>query len=325
MMPSPEPRKVDYLRISVTDLCNLRCVYCLPPEGVAKIAHQEILTFEEILKVVKAAVVLGIRHFRLTGGDPLVRKGILDLVREMGRTAGIEDLTLTTNGLLLDRFAADLKKAGVKRLNVSLDSVNPETFRRITRGGDLAAVLAGLRAAREAGFAAIKLNAVVLKGINDGEVFELLDYAREGGHPIRFIELMPISVAEVEGENRYLPVSELRQRIEEKIPLETEGTKPGCGPAEYFRSRDGRLLIGFIAPISRAFCLRCNRVRLTAEGKLRPCLSSDWELDLRAVVRGGGGEEKIRELLSRAIAGKPAAHRFGEKGVSRRKMVSIGG
>lgn len=324
-MPHPGKRTIDYLRISVTDLCDLRCLYCMPPEGVAKMAHGEILTFEEILRVVRAAVSLGIRHFRLTGGEPLVRKGILDLIREMGKTPGIADLTLTTNGTRLEEFAADLRKAGIGRLNVSLDSVRPETFRRITRGGDLSAVLRGLKAARSAGFSAIKLNAVVLKGINDAEVFDLLEYAREGGHPLRFIELMPVSVSEVEGEDRYLPVSVLRRRIEERIPLATQGTKPGCGPAEYFRSRDGRLLIGFIAPISRVFCRSCNRVRLTAEGKLRPCLSSDREVDLRALLRGGGGEEEVGELLARAIAAKPASHRFGETGVSHRKMISIGG
>jgi cyclic pyranopterin phosphate synthase len=324
-MPSPGTRKIDYLRISVTDRCDLRCLYCMPPEGVAKMAHGDILTFEEILKVVRAAVPLGISHFRLTGGEPLVRKGILDLVREMGKTPGIEDLTLTTNGIRLEGLAADLKKAGIGRLNVSLDSVHPETFRRITRGGDLTKVLRGLSAARSAGFAALKLNAVVLKGINDAEVFDLLDYARAGGHPIRFIELMPVSVATVAGEDRYLPVSDLRRTIEQRIPLETEGTKPGCGPAEYFRSRDGRLLIGFIAPISSVFCRSCNRVRLTAEGKLRPCLSSDREVDLRSALRGGAGEREIGALLAQAIAAKPASHRFGETGVSRRKMVSIGG
>jgi len=324
-MPPPGTRKIDYLRISVTDLCDLRCLYCMPPEGVAKISHQDILTFEEILRVVRAAVALGISHFRLTGGEPLVRKGILDLIREMGKTPGIADLTLTTNGTHLEHLAADLRQAGIGRLNVSLDSVRPETFRRITRGGDLPAVLRGLQAARAAGFSAIKLNAVVLKGINDGEVFDLLDYAREWGHPLRFIELMPVSVSEVEGVDRYLPVSILRRKIEERIPLATQGTKPGCGPAEYFRSRDGRLLIGFIAPISSIFCRTWNRVRLTAEGKLRPCLSSDREVDLRALLRGGGGEEELKALLSSAIAAKPPAHRFGETGVSRRKMVSIGG
>lgn len=325
MTVQTEKRTVNYLRISVTDLCNLRCVYCMPPGGVEKIRHEEILSFEEIIRVVKAALGIGITRFRITGGEPLVRKGILRLVEKMGKIEDIEDFSMTTNGLLLDPLAPSLRKAGIQRLNISLDSLTPETYRRITRGGDIALVLKGIEAARRAGFNEVKLNTVILKGINEGEIFSLLDFAREKKLAVRFIEMMPISAELIEGESRFLSLDEIKRRIEEKLPLEFVKSYPGCGPAEYYQTADKTLTIGFIAPISHNVCRFCNRLRLTAEGKLRPCLASDWELDLRRIVRGGGNEEDIQEVLREGIEGKPEAHKFGRKKEFKRKMVAIGG
>jgi len=313
------------LRISVTDLCNLRCVYCMPPEGVEKIKHEEILTFEEITRVVKAALGMGINRFRITGGEPLIRKGILRLVEEMGRLEEIEDFSMTTNGLLLSSLAVPLRESGIQRVNISIDSLKPDTYRRITRGGDLWQVLRGIEAARKAGFNEVKLNTVILKGINENEIFSLLNFAREKKLAIRFIEMMPISTEKIEGESRFLSLDEIKRRIEKKMPLEFLKSYPGCGPAEYYRTEDKKLTMGFIAPISHNVCRFCNRMRLTAEGKLRPCLASDWELDLRKVLREGGGKEEIQDVLLRGIAGKPAAHKFGIKKEFKRKMVAIGG
>ena len=325
MTKEENKRKVDYLRISVTDLCNLRCVYCMPPEGIGKLAHGDILSFEEIVRTVKAALGVGISRFRLTGGEPLVRKNVIELIGELGNIEGIEDFSMTTNGLLLSEFAVPLREAGIERLNISLDSLDPETYREISLGGDLETALAGVEAARQAGFQEVKLNTVILKEINDGEIFKFLDYARRKQLTIRFIEMMPISTELIGGKCRFLSLEEVRRRIEREIPLELVREYPGCGPASYYRSEDKTLTVGFIAPISHDVCRFCNRMRLTAEGKLRPCLSSDWELDLKEVLRGGGGESDIRKVLLEGIAGKPLAHRFGQKREFKRKMVAIGG
>jgi len=316
--------KVDYLRISLTDRCQLRCVYCMPPEGIEKVAHKDILTFEEIIRVIRASLGVGITRFRLTGGEPLVRRGVVELVEEMGRLAGIDDLSLTTNGLELPRYARRLRTAGIRRVNISLDSVDSDTYRRITRGGELSRARAGIEAARHAGFDEVKLNAVVLKGINEEDIFSLLEFARRIATPIRFIEMMPISIPEIGGEERFVSVDEIKERIETRMKLDPLGVYPGCGPAEYYQA-PGSLTVGFISPISRGFCTLCNRMRLTADGKLRPCLASDRELDLREALRDTSGNLPIREVILRAISLKPSGHDFASKIPSRRKMPAIGG
>ena len=296
----------------------------MPAEGIEKVAHEEILTFEEIVKVVKTALDLGITRFRLTGGEPLVRRGIIDLVEQLSALKRIEDLSMTTNGLELARYALNLKKAGVRRVNISLDSLNPDTYRLITRGGDLNLVQEGIEAALAAGFDQVKLNTVILKGINDKEIFPLLAFARRKKTPIRFIEMMPITTTRIDGMERFLSLEEIKRKIEDQIRLEPLRVYLGCGPAEYYRA-PGQLTVGFIAPISRGFCTSCNRMRLTADGKIRPCLASDRELDLKGPIRGGGGQSAIREIILKAIALKPVGHDFASKIPSRRKMPAIGG
>ncbi len=316
--------EVNYLRISLTDRCQLRCVYCMPPEGIEKVAHGEILTFEEIIRVVSAVLGLGITRFRLTGGEPLVRKGIIDLVGRLGELTGVEDLSLTSNGLELARYAAALRAGGVTRINISLDSLDPHNYRRITRGGDVNRALQGIEAARQAGFREVKLNTVIMRGINEEDIFPLLDFAGEKRLPIRFIEMMPVTTSRIEGEERFLSAGEIKRRVEAKFSLKPLEVSLGCGPAEYYRG-PGYLTIGFIAPISHGFCSTCNRMRLTADGKIRPCLASDLELDLKKVLRDGAGEEEIRAVFRRAAGRKLFTHDFASKRLSFRKMGAIGG
>lgn len=313
---------VKYLRISVTDLCNFRCFYCRPAEGVKKIPHSEILRFEEIALTARAAAGLGIRSFRVTGGEPLVRRGIVELLQLLAAVPGVEDLALTTNGALLAGLAGRLRRAGVGRLNVSLDSLRPERFSSITRGGNLSAALAGLEEARAEDFSEIKLNTVVIRGVNNDEIFELVEFAGRRRLCIRFIETMPMGGGR--GPDRFVSLREVKRMLGSRWNLELVERRGGCGPAEYWRTPEG-FTVGFIAPISACFCSSCNRLRLTADGMVRPCLASDREFDLKRVIRSGGGVEEIAEILRRAVSAKPASHGFGEGFVSRRRMVSIGG
>jgi cyclic pyranopterin phosphate synthase len=320
-------RPISYLRVSVTDRCNLRCVYCMPPEGVPWHPHDEILRYEEIETVVRAAASLGITKVRLTGGEPLVRLGIVDLVRMLARIPGIDDLAMTTNGILLARYAGELKAAGLKRVNVSLDTLRPERFRRITRRGELSDTLEGIVAGKEAGLVPVKINTVVIRGLNDDEV---VDFARLTHAPdwhVRFIEVMPLGNNAEWAGNGYVPMDEVRARIERELgELMPAKLAAGGGPARYYRLPGAQGTIGFITPISEHFCYQCNRLRLTADGELRPCLLSDYEIDLRTPLRRGASAEEIKALIIEGIRNKPERHHLSEQVIPQgRAMSEIGG
>jgi cyclic pyranopterin phosphate synthase len=320
-------RPISYLRISVTDRCNLRCVYCMPPEGVPWRSHDEILRYEEVELIVRAAASLGISKVRLTGGEPLVRLGFVDLVRMLARIPGIDDLAMTTNGTLLAQYAAELAQAGLKRVNVSLDTLQPERFRQITHQGELATVFEGIYAAREAGLVPLKVNTVVVRGLNDDEVVDFARLTVEGDWHVRFIEWMPLGTNAAWASNGYVSVGEVRRRIKDAFgELVPAKVRVGNGPARYYRLPRAVGTIGFISPISEHFCYQCNRLRLTADGRLRPCLLSDYEIDLRTSLRQGASLTEVRELLIRSIRAKPDRHHLDESVSPReRAMSEIGG
>ena len=318
-------RPINYLRISVTDRCNLRCVYCMPVEGVSLVSHNDILTYEEICTVARAAAELGMNKIRLTGGEPLIRSGLPRLIEMLAKIDGIDDISLTTNGTLLGRYAAELKQAGLRRVNVSLDTLKPDRFKLITRhGNNLGEVLEGIEVARSVGLNPVKLNMVVMAGINDDE---LLDFAAktitEEWH-VRFIELMPLVG---EGTSpQFISASEMRQRLGRLGELEPCLPTVGNGPAKYFRFPQARGTIGFITPISEHFCFQCNRIRLTADGKLRPCLLSDYEVDLKQPLRSGISLAGLKKLIEEAVAGKPQRHQLAKGYVPKQRPFSqVGG
>jgi cyclic pyranopterin phosphate synthase len=300
-------RPINYLRISVTDRCNLRCVYCMPEEGVALMSHYDILSYEEIFTIVKAAAELGVNKVRLTGGEPLVRAGLSDLVRLLAGIEAINDISLTTNGVLLARYAVELKEAGLMRVNVSLDTLQPEKFRRITRRGRLEDTLAGIEAARSIGLNPVKINVVVMAGVNDDEVQDFARKTVDDGWHVRFIELMPTSGNEFLAA-KLVPAEEIRKRLKPLGTLEPWRTDVGNGPAKYFRLPGASGTIGFITPVTEHFCYQCNRLRLTADGKLRPCLLNEDEIDLREPLRSGASDAELKGLIEKAIAGKPQGH-----------------
>jgi len=318
-------RPINYLRISVTDRCNLRCVYCMPAEGVGLMAHADILSYEEFYSVVKAAAEMGINKVRLTGGEPLVRAGLPDLIRLLGDIEAIDDISLTTNGILLAQYAAVLKKAGLHRVNVSLDSLKPERFHKITRCGNLEDTLEGIAAARTAGLTPVKINVVVMAGVNDDELTDFSARTVSDGWHVRFIEHMPVNGDEPIT-SKLFSVSEMRERIESLGKLEPWKVDVGNGPAKYFRLPDATGTIGFITPITEHFCYRCNRLRLTADGKLRPCLLSEEEIDLKEPLRSGASVMELKNLIEKAIASKPKGHHLAEgKKRNGRPFSQVGG
>lgn len=319
-------RKIDYLRISVTDLCNLRCVYCMP-EGTVKTDMSEILTFEEIEETARAAAACGIRKIRLTGGEPTVRKGIVDLVRMLKRIEGIEEIRMTSNGILLSEMAPELKKAGLCGVNVSLDTLDRERFKQITGTDALEIVLAGIQACLDAGLST-KINTVLQKGVNEDEWQELIRLSENRNLDVRFIELMPI------GFGRYgkgVRNDELQQRIRETWPhVEADESFHGNGPARYVHIDGFAGSIGFISAIHGKFCHECNRLRLTSKGLLKPCLCYGECVDIKTVLRECEGEERHGKLINafhRAAMNKPEAHCFEklEKITEEKKMSEIGG
>lgn len=335
-------RRIDYLRISLTDRCNLRCVYCMPPEGVAWKPHDEILTLEEIERFAAIAVEEGVSKIRLTGGEPLVRKGVVGHVRRLKRLTGLEAIALTTNGTLLARYAQPLAQAGLTRVNISIDSLDPTVFERVTRGGRLSDALAGLDAAFEAGMGPVKVNVVVVRSLDQ----DLLGFARmtlDRAVHVRFIEYMPVGEVGDAGEGGcdsagdgwtpadHVPASEILDRLTDAglaagigalEPVARDDAPGGWGPARYYRFWGARGTVGVITPLSHHFCGECNRLRLTADGRLRACLFSDDEIDVRTVLRGGSDED-VRALIRSALASKPASHnmRIG----TARGMSQIGG
>ena len=307
-------RTIDYLRLSVTDLCNYRCQYCMPADGVEKGPHGAVLSVEEYGEIARAAVKLGIRKIRLTGGEPLVRRGILDICRTLRTIPELKELCLTTNGSLLPELAKPLREAGVDRLNISLDTLRPERYREITRTGELENVLRGIEAAERAGFENIKLNCVLLGGVNDDEITDFVALTREHPWQVRFIERMPMGCGKNFG--TYLPSQAVLDRCPELEPISHDGV------AACYRLPDAKGTVGLIAPMSHAFCAECSRIRITADGKLKPCLHSAAELSLR----GLSGDE-LEAAIRRGILMKPERHHMDETGVTEthRGMFAIGG
>ena len=316
-------RPVNYLRISVTDRCNLRCVYCMPSEGIELMPHKNILNYEEICIVAQAAAESGINKLRLTGGEPLVRTGLANLVAMVASIRGIDDISLTTNGMLLERYADELRRVGLRRSNVSLDSLRSDRFLKITRVGELEAVLRGIEAARQAGLSPIKTNTVIIRGMNDDEVIEFARLTIDGEWHVRFIEYMPFA-DNGKVDDLLVPVSEMKQRIETLGKLEPSRPSGG-GPAKYFRLPGARGTIGFISPVSEHFCQKCNRLRLTADGKLRPCLFSDDEIDLLGPLRQGATVDDLKRLIEEAASCKPEGHKLRAGITCERLMAQIGG
>ncbi|MFC1871815.1 GTP 3',8-cyclase MoaA [Chloroflexota bacterium] len=316
-------RPINYLRISVTDRCNLRCIYCMPPGGVNLISHEDILTYEEIYTIVQTAAQIGINKVRITGGEPLVRAGLSELGKMLSRIETIDDISLTTNGILLSKYAAELKSAGLRRVNISLDTLKPERFETITRGQGLHDVLAGIDAARSAGLEPVKINTVVMAGTNDDELADFAAKTINDGWHVRFIEYMPVSG---NGTEKLIPVSEMRKRLEKMGGLEPSSPGVGNGPARYFRFPNATGTVGFITPVSEHFCFQCNRLRLTADGKLRPCLLAEDEVDLRQPLRGGISSTELQQLIKDTIARKPLCHHLNEGYVPKdRPFSQVGG
>ena len=303
-------RRVEYLRLSVTDRCDLRCTYCIP-EGFKDFeepAHW--LSFDEIERVIGAFARLGVSKIRLTGGEPLMRRGLPDLARRINALDGVEDLSLSTNATQLAKHAAGLKQAGISRLNISLDSLNPERFAEIVRRDCLDQVLAGLMAAKHAGFAPIKINMVVMAGVNDDEVDDMVAFCIEHDFTLRMIETMPMGET---GRNaQYVDLQPIKARLQQRFGL-IDGVMAGGGPARYLKAPDGAFSVGFITPLSQHFCDTCNRVRLSVDGTLYLCLGQDESLELRPLLRAGAADDELEAAIRSAIELKPQRHEFSEK------------
>ena len=334
-MKDSHGRVIDYLRISLTDKCNFRCIYCMPAEGVCPMGHDELLRIEEIEAITRVATRIGIKSVRLTGGEPLVRKGVVDLVQALNDMPEIENISMTTNGVLLPKMADELKRAGLSRVNISLDTLDPEQFEFITRVGKIESTLAGIDAALEAGFNPVKINAVTVRSLNqDFLAFAKLSIDRP--LHVRFIEYMPVGTSTGSdgtgwGKQDVVPSEELLGIINERareeglpelVPAGNDDKPIGWGPARYFEFPGAKGTVGFISPLSRHFCSECNRLRLTADGKLRPCLFSDREIDVRTALREGG-EEAVYNCFLEALNLKPDEHH--DKVGTERNMSQIGG
>lgn len=320
-------RYIDYLRLSVTDRCNLRCRYCMPEEGVASLGHGRVLSYEELLRVARAAVSLGVSKIRVTGGEPLVRKGIVEFLRSLAALPGSPEVTLTTNGLLLAEMAQPLKDAGLRRVNVSLDTLRPERFEQITRRGGLERVLRGLDEAERVGLAPIKVNMVPIGGVNADEIPDFARLSLSRNWEVRFIEFMPVTGGLDYTPEQRVPFEHIRGALESLGPLVPIARKGVLGPAQLFRYDGAPGRLGIIPAVSHHFCGECNRLRLTSDGKLRPCLLDDREIDVREMLRGGADDALLRQVLLGAVAQKPERHRVGEEDFRQgeRRMQGIGG
>lgn len=318
-MKDPFGRNINYLRISVTDLCNLRCKYCMPEEGVPKVPHQDVLSIEEIEKIAKVFVNLGVNKIRLTGGEPLLRNGILDIVERIGKLKGLRDFAITTNGVLLKRYAKELKLRGLKRVNISLDTLDKKKYKYITRVGKLEDVIEGIEVAKQVGLTPVKINTVLIGGFNDNEIEDIIRLTQKEEIDVRFIELMPIGEA-VKYEPEYFISNQI---VLEKNPkLIKVERKDLSSPAVYYKLPDAKGRIGLINPISCKFCKYCNRVRLTAQGKLKLCLHSNNEIDLKEALRSG---QDIEKIIIDAIGQKPESHHLENGQYVSKKMYQIGG
>jgi len=320
-------RTVRDLRLSITDRCNLRCVYCMPAEGMPWLPKQDLLTYEELARFARVCVECGVTGVRLTGGEPTVRADLPVLVRMLREISPTLDLALTTNGLKLPEMAVSLRAAGLDRVNVSLDTLDRERFQQLARRDRLADVLAGLAAARTAGFAPIKVNAVLMRGLNDDEVVPLARWARDEGFELRFIEWMPLDFQRGWDRSRLVSATEILDRLASELPLEPEEGDDPSAPARTFRYRDGTGRVGVIASVTRPFCGTCDRIRLTADGQVRTCLFSLREYDFRQLLRAGGSDDDLEALLRSAVLRKEPGHLISQPGFVQpeRGMSAIGG
>ncbi|NOT35336.1 MAG: GTP 3',8-cyclase MoaA [Candidatus Eisenbacteria bacterium] len=332
-MPTPATlndthgRTVRDLRISVTDRCNLRCVYCMPAEGMAWLPREQLLTYEEITRFTRVALSLGVTGVRLTGGEPTVRADLHVLVRMLGELQPGLDLSLTTNGLKLDAMAESLRDAGLTRVNVSLDTLDRQRFHQIARRDRIADVFAGLEAAKRVGFSPIKVNAVLMRGFNEDEAVPLAGWARDNGYELRFIEWMPLDFQHSWDRAKLVPAAEILEKLSEAFPLDAEPKTDPSAPATLYRYRDGGGRVGVIASVTRPFCGACDRIRLTADGQIRTCLFSLKEYDFLKAMRGGASDEAIVGLLHAAVLRKEPGHLINSPFFQQpeRGMSSIGG
>ncbi len=319
-------RRINYLRISVTDRCNLRCSYCMPPEGIPLMAHDEILKYEEIIRLARLAHGVGFTKFRITGGEPLARKGLPDLVRELARIDKNIDLALTTNGVLLSKYAEELKSAGLRRINISLDTLKREKFQQISRFDLFDEVMSGIERAIQVGFEPIKINVVAVKGVNDDEILDFIEMTKEQPLWVRFIELMPFSRNNWRDES-FMSADEIKEHIETRYQLTAVGQPDTSAPSIDYQVEGHKGYIGFIAPLSEAFCDLCNRLRLTADGHLLPCLHSDMEMDIKTPMRAGASDDELKLILQKAMLAKPKGHTLCDETSERtkRSMSKVGG
>ena len=313
-------RKINYLRISLTDRCNLRCAYCMPEGGIkGKTSHDEVLSIEDIYRIARVFVDLGVDKIRLTGGEPLVRKGVVELTNMLSKLAGLRELTMTTNGLLLKDMAQDLKDAGLTRINISLDSLDKDKYKQITRGGDLSQVLEAIEEAKRVGLTPIKINTVLMGGFNDNEIMDLVNLTRDEKIDVRFIELMPIGEAAGWAVENFISNKEVLRVAKTLAPAYNDDPS---SPATYYRLPGAQGRVGIINPISCKFCEHCNRVRLTATGKLKLCLHSDMEIDLKPYLHS---DEALKRAILEAISQKEEAHHLEDGAYIKRNMNQIGG
>lgn len=312
-------RKINYLRVSLTDRCNLRCRYCMPEEGIDnKLSHQDMLSLEETYDLIKDFVELGIDKIRFTGGEPLVRKGIVELIEKVNKLEGVKEIAMTTNGLLLKDMAQSLKDAGLNRVNISLDTLDEDKYKEITRGGKLSKVLEGIDEAIKVGLTPIKINSVLVGGFNDDEIQDLVDLTKKG-IDIRFIELMPIGEAANFAQEKFISNNKVIEKVNKLIPIEKEDPS---SPANYYKLDKASGKVGLINPISCKFCSDCNRVRLTSTGKLKLCLHSNREIDLGRALRDG---KDIKKIISESIWTKEESHHLEDENYINRNMNQIGG
>ena len=317
-------RKINYLRLSVTDRCNMRCRYCMPEEGVDKLSHQDVLSYEELHRIARAAVALGIEKIRVTGGEPLVRKGIVPFLARLSAIDGLKQLVVTSNGQLLEEMAGELRAAGVQRLNISLDSLNPERFSAITRIGNLQRVMAGIAAADQAGFP-VKINMVVMRGVNDDEIDAIASLAMERPYTVRFIEYMP-SAGEERWQSLVVPGSEILERLAARFPLQPIAPGELAGPAREYRIAGAAGTLGIITPVTGHFCAECNRIRVTSTGKAKSCLFANGEFDLKPFL-AEQDDASLQDALRRIVEGKPGRHQLSPESAGHTPfaMSAIGG
>jgi len=319
-------RKIDYLRISITDRCNLSCQYCDPHPFLSQGFYKEILSYEEILRLVKLGVGLGISKVRITGGEPLVRRGVYDFLEKIIRIKGLNDVSLTTNGVLLKENIHKINSAGIKRINISLDTLNREKYKKITGYDCFDRVWEGIASARQYGFDPIRINAVILKGINDDELINFAQLSLSHPFQIRFIEYMPMG-ATTSKKDWYIPMDEIKKKIKGAGKLTRLDSGPNDGPVKRYKLENAKGEIGFISPVSNHFCENCNRIRLTAKGNLRPCLLSDYEIGIKKALRAKASDRQLTDIMIKAVRSKPAGHCISKDSLSTilDSMAAIGG